>query len=103
VQHCTPEQLSLAALGEPLPADDATHLESCAACAAEVASLRRVVDAVAVPQLAAPGEPVPPPPHVWAAIAAATGVSAGPEKPETVPDAVVVPLRSRRRTLLLVG
>ncbi|MFL6094353.1 MAG: anti-sigma factor domain-containing protein [Blastococcus sp.] len=103
MQHCTPEQLSLAALGEPLPADDATHLESCPACAAEVASLRRAVDAVAVPQLAAPGEPVQPPPHVWAAIAAATGVSAGPEIPAPAPDAVVVPLRPWRRPLLLVA
>ena len=78
MQHCTPEQLALAALREPLPTEDAVHLESCAACAAEVASLRRSVDAVAVPQLAAPGPSVPPPPHIWEAIAAATGVSATP-------------------------
>src|SRR5215213_8432722 len=75
VQHCTPEQLALAALHEPLPDQDAAHLSSCAVCTAEVASLRRGVDAVAVPQLAAPGAVVPPPPHVWEAIAAATGVS----------------------------
>jgi hypothetical protein len=106
VQHCTPEHLALAALGEPLPAEDATHLASCADCAAEVASLRRAVDAVAVPQLAAPGESVPPPPHVWAAVAAATGVSAGPAAApvtEEVTQADVVPLRSRRRPLLLVA
>lgn len=118
MQHCTPDQLALAALGEPLPADDATHLTSCAACTAEVASLRRAVDAVAVPQFAAAGDPVPPPPHVWAAIASATGVSARPAAPLSgdalsgdalsgdalaSADAVVLPFRSRRRPLLLVA
>jgi hypothetical protein len=115
VQHCTPEQLALAALREPLPADDATHLDSCGACRAEVASLRRVVDALAVPELAAPGAAVPPPPGVWAGIAAATGVATAP-RPRT-PDAApavprpaavapptapaeVVPLRTRRARLL---
>src|ERR687886_691781 len=83
VPHCTPEQLALAALREPLPADDATHLDSCARCRAEVAWLRRAVDALAVPELAAPGAAVPPPPGVWAGIAAATGVSAAP-RPEVV-------------------
>jgi hypothetical protein len=62
VQHCSPEQLALAALREPLPAEDATHLAQCAACSAEVASLQRGVDVLAVPALAAPGAPVPPPP-----------------------------------------
>ncbi|MGY1689052.1 anti-sigma factor [Geodermatophilus sp. SYSU D01105] len=84
--HCTPEQLALAALREPLPASDAAHLESCAQCRAEVASLRRGVDALAVPQLAAPGAPVPPPPAVWAGIAAATGVSVAP-RPEALAGA----------------
>ncbi|SDN16063.1 Anti-sigma-K factor RskA [Geodermatophilus siccatus] len=118
MRHCTPEQLALAALHEPLPADDATHLDSCAQCREEVASLRRAVDALAVPQLAAPGAAVPPPPGVWAGIAAATGVTTAP-RPEAVaavpagpPPAVVppaptptpapvVPLRTRRSRLLL--
>ena len=106
--HCAPEQLALAALREPLPADDAAHLASCAVCTAEVASLQRAVDAVAVPQLAAPDTSVPPPPHVWAAIAAATGVpvdagtrTGGDDSPTT--DAEVLPFRSRRRPLLLVA
>jgi len=111
VQHCTPEQLALAALREPLPTEDAVHLESCAVCAAEVASLRRSVDAVAVPQLAAPGPSVAPPPRVWEAIAAATGVSATPRpeassRPDDVPraeDAQVLPFRLRRRPVLLVA
>jgi hypothetical protein len=113
VQHCTPEQLALAALREPLPDDDAAHLESCATCRAEVASLRRGVDALAVPQLAAPGASVPPPPAVWSAIAAATGVSAIPRSempaaasavPASTPaepaGGTVLPFRSRRRPLL---
>jgi anti-sigma-K factor RskA len=93
VQHCTPEQLALAALREPLPAFDTAHLETCERCRAEVASLQRGVDALAVPQLAAPGASVAPPPRVWEAIAAATGV-AGPE---------VIPFRSRRAVLLVAA
>ncbi|TFV75006.1 anti-sigma factor [Blastococcus sp. CT_GayMR19] len=83
MQHCTPEQLGLAALREPLPDADAAHLAGCEQCRAEVASLQRAVDALAVPQLAAPGASVAPPPGVWAAIAAATGVTAAP-RPEVV-------------------
>jgi hypothetical protein len=119
VPHCTPEQLALAALREPLPASDAAHLESCAQCRAEVAALQRGVDALAVPQLAAPGTPVPPPPGVWTAIAAATGVSvaprpepdAAPAQPAPVavpapapePPAPVVPLPRRRSRVLLAA
>ena len=112
--HCTPEQLALAALREPLPADDAAHLAECEQCRTEIASLQRAVDAVAVPQLAAPGPAVAPPPRVWEAIAAATGVSAtpqtevaqqtGPVDPELPQrDAEVLPFRSRRRQMLLVA
>jgi hypothetical protein len=112
VQHCTPEQLALAALREPLPADDADHLARCAQCRAEVTSLQRAVDAVAVPQLATPGPPVAPPPGVWDAIAAATGVTAtprtevalqGPPATDEPQDAEVLPFRSRRRPLLLAA
>jgi hypothetical protein len=108
VQHCTPEQLALAALREPLPADDAAHVADCERCRAEVASLQRAVDAVAVPQLAAPGTSVPPPPRVWEAIAAATGVSATPSaaaatSADEPPVAEVLPFRSRRRPALLVA
>jgi anti-sigma factor RsiW len=111
VQHCTPEQLALAALREPLSADDAAHLAACEQCRAEVASLQRAVDAVAVPQLAAPGPSVAPPPHLWEAIAAATAVAAAPRSddapapapPEPARGADVLPFRSRRRPLLLVA
>jgi hypothetical protein len=124
VQHCTPEQLALAALREPLPEADTTHLAACERCRAEVASLQRSVDALAVPQLAAPGASVAPPPSVWEAIAAATGVTAAPrpevvaappagtppaatprdvEPPATTDGGSVLPFRSRRRPLLLVA
>lgn len=78
MQHCTPEQLALAALREPLPAEDTAHLASCEACRREVAALQRSVDVLALPELAAPSGSVAPPPQVWAAIAAATGVTAEP-------------------------
>jgi anti-sigma-K factor RskA len=97
VQHCTPEQLALAALREPLPADDAAHLGSCDSCRAEVASLQRAVDLLSVPQLAAPGAPMPPPPRVWEAIAAATGTSAPPA------GATVLPFHRRHRLLLVAA
>jgi hypothetical protein len=103
VPHCTPDDLALAALGEPLPTDDAAHLQGCAACRAEVAALRRGVELLAVPEFAAPGAPVPPPPAVWASIAAATGVSVFPRTEPAAAPAVadepvsnVVPLRPRR-------
>jgi hypothetical protein len=83
-RHPMPEQLALAALREPLPAEDAAHLASCAECRAEVASLRRGVDALAIPEFASQGASVAPPPRVWAAIAAATGVTASPSVDPTV-------------------
>jgi anti-sigma-K factor RskA len=100
VQHSTPEHLALAALGESLPGDDAVHLESCETCRTEVAALQRAVDALAVPELAAPGASVPPPPRVWEAIAAATDTTAVPPTPA---GGTVLPFRSRRRPLLLAA
>ncbi|MBM7806813.1 hypothetical protein JOD57_002650 [Geodermatophilus bullaregiensis] len=83
MQHCTPEELALAALREPLADDDAAHLAGCAHCRAEVTRLRRPVEALSVPELADPGPPVAPPPGLWAGIAAATGVGAVP-RPDVV-------------------
>jgi anti-sigma factor RsiW len=83
VQHCTPEQLALAALREPLPDADTAHMATCEQCRAEVASLQRAVDALAVPELAAPGASVAPPMRVWESIAEATGVTVTP-RPELV-------------------
>jgi Anti-sigma-K factor rskA len=91
VQHCTPETLALAALRESLPSDDAAHLDGCAACRAEVTSLQRSVDALAVPEFAASVAPVAPPPSVWAGIAAATGATAAP-RPEHVAGTAPAPV-----------
>ncbi|MEU2348435.1 anti-sigma factor [Modestobacter sp. NPDC049651] len=103
MQHCSPEQLALAALREPLPPDDTVHLGACAECQREVASLRRGVDALAVPEFAVPGAAVAPPPRVWDAIAAATGVTATPAghpvgvaQPVEPPPAPVVPMQRAR-------
>jgi anti-sigma factor RsiW len=102
VPHCTPEDLALAALREPLSADDTAHLASCDQCRAEVASLQRAVDAVTVPELAAPAGSVAPPAHVWDAIVAATGVTVMADAPSDArPEATVVPLRRSRRPVLL--
>jgi Anti-sigma-K factor rskA len=122
VQHCTPEQLALAALSEPLPDDDAAHLAGCATCRAEVASLRRGVETLAIPEFAASGAGVTPPPSVWSAVAAATGVASAPRPeamtgeaepaagPVTVlaertapPAGTVTPLRRRPRPRLLLA
>jgi hypothetical protein len=80
VQHCDPDELALAAFDEQLSAEDAAHLADCAECQREVASLRRSVDVLAVPELAAPGQAIAPPPQVWAAIAAATAVNVSPRE-----------------------
>ena len=112
MQHCSPEQLALAALREPLPAADTAHLAGCATCRTEVAALQRSVDALAVPALAAPTTTMTPPPRVWDAIAAATGVSTSPAshpeppashpepQPEPEPLATVTPLQPRRNRWL---
>jgi hypothetical protein len=112
-QHCTPEDLSLAALGETLAPDDAAHLSGCAECTAEVASLRRSVEALAIPEFAAAGAAVAPPAHVWAAIAAATGAESAAPSPApaaaatppepAAPLAEVRPIRPRRSRLLLAA
>jgi hypothetical protein len=121
-QHSTPDELALAALREPLPTDVAAHLAFCEECRSEVASLRRGVDALAIPEFAAQGASVAPPPGVWAAIAAATGVSVSPSvaatpsaatplaaappmprEPAPVEDDNVRVLRPRRTRLLVAA
>ncbi|MCZ2817115.1 anti-sigma factor [Modestobacter sp. VKM Ac-2984] len=82
MQHCDPDELALAALGEQPAPECAAHLGDCAECEREVASLRRSVAVLAVPALATPRQAVAPPPQVWAAIAAATGVAVSPRPAE---------------------
>lgn len=67
MSHIDPELLALAALGERTADDE--HVRQCAECSAELESLREVVALgrdIDDPVL------VPPPPAVWASIAAAT-------------------------------
>jgi hypothetical protein len=98
VQHCTPEQLALAALREPLPDRDTEHLADCAQCRDEVTSLQRAVDLLAVPSFAEPVSPVPPPPRVWDAIAGATGVTVAPRPLVSEAPVEPVPLRAVPRS-----
>jgi anti-sigma-K factor RskA len=91
VRHCDPDQLALAALSEPLPDDDAAHLAGCPQCQAEVDSLRRAVDVLSVPSLGSPAPAVPPPPRVWDAIAASTGVAVAPRVHAAAPEPGGVP------------
>lgn len=75
--HLEPEDLALAALGEPLEPAARDHLAGCAQCSAEHASL---AGAVAAGRSAAPGagdELVPAPDRVWAAVSAELGLDPG--------------------------
>ncbi|MFN8077861.1 MAG: sigma-70 family RNA polymerase sigma factor [Kineosporiaceae bacterium] len=88
VLHCDDDTLSLLALGETVAADQVAHLRDCPRCRAELAGLERVVDAARVPVAdASHVTPVAPPPSVWAAIAAQTGVSVSPRTSASVPAA----------------
>jgi len=93
VPHLEPEDLALAALGEPLEPAARDHLAGCAQCAAEHASL---AGAVAAGRAAVPGgegDLVPAPPSVWAAVSAELGLDpavrpGGREAPAFAPEAV---------------
>ena len=98
MQHCSPDQLALAALREPLPDGDAAHLAGCAQCRNEVGALQRAVDVLSVPPLASSAPAVAPPPRVWDAIAASTGVAVAPRStqvpaPAARPPAAGAPSR----------
>ncbi|WP_298589728.1 anti-sigma factor [uncultured Kocuria sp.] len=70
--HLSEETLTLLALGDAVDPQDQQHVAACPDCAAELASLERVVRAgrAEQPALTAPG------PGVWAAIHAELGLSA---------------------------
>ncbi|MFE7631277.1 anti-sigma factor [Kocuria sp. NPDC057446] len=89
--HLSEETLTLLALGETLDPQHLEHVDACTDCAAELASLQRVVRAgrAEAPALTAPG------PAVWAAIHTELGLSdavvADPlaDSRDDVPDAGV--------------
>jgi hypothetical protein len=84
--HCDPELLALRALGEPIDARSAAHLTTCPSCAADLASLARVVaagrglgdhlklGAPSAPAGSPVGPLVAPPAAVWDRIAAEVGL-----------------------------
>jgi len=73
MQHVEPEDLALAALGEPLGEDSHGHLVGCAECADELEALTVTVAA----GRAATETLVPPPPGVWDRVHAELGLRPG--------------------------
>jgi hypothetical protein len=68
MSHLDPDVAALLALSEREPTvDERAHLDSCASCAAELASLERVLTAT---RSGSGGVLLSPPPRVWEAIAA---------------------------------
>lgn len=72
--HVDPDDLALAALGEELTEEAAAHVAACPDCAAEVASLRRVV--LIGRSGTAADAPAPPSSSVWARVRAELDLSA---------------------------
>lgn len=86
MSHLDPDQLTLLALGEPVASDtDTEHLTGCAACAGELAELRRT--ATIARATVADGQVLEAPPaRVWARIAEEIGMTdaaASPSAPES--------------------
>ena len=86
MSHLDPDQLTLLALGEPVASDaDTEHLTACAACAAELAELRRT--AIIARATVADGQVLEAPPaRVWARIAEEIGMTdaaASPSAPDS--------------------
>ncbi len=91
MSHVDPEHLALGALGEPLSPAETAHLQECPRCAHEVQSLRTVADLGRDPD-AAPL--LAPPPHIWAAIDAATTATATPDIAASAPSVSAPPRRT---------
>lgn len=89
MRHPDPEDLALLALGEDAGPDVAAHLAECASCAAEVASLRRVV--LVGRSVTAADVPSAPPAHVWERIQAELGLGAAQEPPGGAPAPAPAP------------
>ena len=86
MSHLDPDQLTLLALGEPVASNaDTEHLTGCAACAGELAALRRT--ATIARATVADGQVLEAPPaRVWARIAEEIGMTdaaASPSAPES--------------------
>jgi len=102
--HLDPELMALLALGEtPGTPDEIAaarkHIASCGSCSAEVDELSAI--ARQARQVTPADALVPPPPAVWDAIAAETGMVAATSS--DAPLGEVVPLRRRRSSWLQLG
>ncbi len=86
--HIDPADLALLALGEAASDELATHLARCPDCRAEMRQLTAVVTAARGG--AGSGQLEPPPPGVWARVAAAAGVDPEPA-PSFAPDDLIGP------------
>ncbi|WP_062381740.1 anti-sigma factor [Demequina pelophila] len=95
MRHCDDEVLAALAFGDPVGAEDSAHVESCAACRAEVAELRAFQEVLV--EAGAEGPLAAPPARVWEGIQAelaqdeATG-----RRPEAILRAEPVSLAERR-------
>ncbi len=87
MQHPTEDDLTLLALGEPVP-EVAAHVRACAVCSGEVAALGATVATARSTDVL---ELDAPPPAVWQRIADELGLADDPVTSQ--PDEVVVPLR----------
>lgn len=94
--HPDPDDLALAALGEPLEPRTQQHVSTCPECAAQISSFRRTVELAELNDF---GRDAPPPgDHVWGAIAGELGF-AGSGEPAADPEpAAVTPLPSGARS-----
>lgn len=80
--HCDPATQALAALGEEIPAADATHLRTCPRCAGEVAELTAVVTLGRQAPAALPDVPA----QIWSAIRAELSADRPSDAAETHPS-----------------
>ncbi|MHC2998794.1 anti-sigma factor [Microbacterium sp. HJ5] len=109
MSHLDPDQLTLLALGEPVASSvDTEHLAGCAACAAELADLRRTV--VLARATIDDGPLETPPDRVWGRVVDELGLTdaapAATSERETVPEPTAptpppaTPKRASRRPWL---
>ncbi|MDN4482915.1 anti-sigma factor domain-containing protein [Demequina lignilytica] len=94
MRHCDDETLAALALGEPVDAPDATHVESCEECARELSALRAT--AASLVDAGASGPLVAPPASVWDGIAAEVASEAEPRPAPVVPLTAARGARRRR-------
>src|SRR4051812_28075536 len=87
MSHVDPDVLALLALGEEVASsEELAHLESCAACRAEIENLARA--ATVGRSVIGAGELLQPPPRVWSRIAEELELEADRAPTATAPPAL---------------